>query len=84
MIVEFLDGSGHWHVLRDASVERQENGVYLVTILRLAPMWLATPELFDGMLLRLDGREAKAIVDARSEDRTLVLRVCVDAGPPLA
>jgi len=59
-------------------VVRVESGTYEVTVVGLAPMWLATPGLFDGMLLRLDGREAGAIVDAKRESDSLVLHAYVD------
>ena len=52
-----------------------EQGVYAVTVTGLAAMWLAVPGLFDGMLLRLDGRVAEAIVNSERKNRIFVLTV---------
>jgi hypothetical protein len=79
VLVEFFSNN-EWHVLGGASAVELEPGVYRVTVSGLAAMWMATPGLFDGMLLRVDGREAKAIVDAQRDHNVLVLRACAHKG----
>lgn len=79
VIVEFLEGDGQWHLLDGATVARLESGAYEVAVAGLAEMWLASPDRFDGMRLRLDGREAKAIGAARRGDNVLVLRALIEA-----
>jgi hypothetical protein len=66
-------------LLGDATVARLESGVYEIALAGLAAMWLASPDRFGGMLLRLDGRDAKVIGATRRDGNVVALRAFVEA-----
>jgi hypothetical protein len=77
-----MDGNGRWQPLEDASAIRVQSGVYEVTLGRLSPTWHVQKDLFDGMVLRVDGRVTREVVGARREQDRVVLKATTDSSRP--
>jgi hypothetical protein len=82
MEVEFLDAYGRWQQLSNATAERAGPGAYEVTIVELSPAWGMRAEMFDGALLRVDGRETSTVVGTRTEADRIFLRAETEPSHP--
>ncbi|HWZ90388.1 MAG TPA: hypothetical protein VNW92_16105 [Polyangiaceae bacterium] len=80
--VEFLDGEGQWQPLENASAVRVQSGVYEVTLSEMSYMWQVPKDLFEGTLLRVDGRETNEVVGIRRERSLVVLKATTKPSRP--
>ncbi len=77
-----MDGNGQWQPLENASAIRVQSGVYEVTLTRLSPTWHVPKDLFDGTVLRVDGRITREVVGARREQDRVVLKATTEPSRP--
>ena len=77
-----MDGVGKWQLLENASVTRVRSGVYEITISEVSYRWPVTVDLFDGAMLRVDGRRTKEVVGTRRERSLIVLRATTESSRP--
>jgi hypothetical protein len=82
MQVEFLDAYGRWQSLSNAKAERAGPGAYEVTIVDLSPTWRLRADMFDGALLRVDGKETSTVVGTRTEADKIFLRAEIEPSQP--
>ena len=80
--VELMDGAGSWQLLENASATRIQSGVYEITLSEVSCTWQVRVDLFDGALLRVDGRETKKVVGTRRERSFVVLRATTAPSRP--
>jgi hypothetical protein len=77
-----MDAAGCWQLLENASATRVRSGVYEITLSEVSPTWPVHVDLFDGALLRVDGRETKEVVGTRRERSFLVLQATTEPSRP--
>jgi hypothetical protein len=77
LLIEFLDNDSQWRPFDNATAVCVEAGVYEITISELSHLWRVQVDLFDGTLLRIDGRETKSVAGVRRERDRIVLRATV-------
>ncbi len=78
LLVEFRDTNGQWQALAHATAVCVELDVYEITISKVSQMWLARFDLFDGLQLRINGRNAKNVVSAPHGGDRIVLTAIAD------
>jgi hypothetical protein len=82
--VEFMDAARRWHLLENASATRIRPGEYEITLSDVPYAWPVSVDLFDGALLRVDGRETKELVGTRRERNVLILEAKTQSSRPYA
>ncbi|HEY3746177.1 MAG TPA: hypothetical protein VGL17_08055 [Gemmatimonadaceae bacterium] len=77
-----MDAAGRWHLLENASAARIRSGEYEITLSDVPHTWPVSVGLFDGALLRVDGRETKEVVGTRRERNVLILEAKTQSSRP--
>lgn len=77
-----MDAAGRWQLLENASASRVRSGVYELTLSEVSPTWPGHVDLFDGALLRVDGRETTEVVGTRRERGFLILQATTEPSQP--
>lgn len=77
-----MDAAGRWQLLENASATRIRSGVYEITLSEVSFMWPVPVDLFNGALLRVDGRETKEVVGTRRERSLVILQATTEPSRP--
>ena len=83
MKVEYLDASGKWQPLENATAVQVAPGTFEITLNELPPTWHGSKDLFDGAKIRVNRLETKRIIGTRREhDQVVLLATAREQTPP--